>query len=341
MGEADLEAVPEAQRALARAALAGAFGRAPDGPLVPVLGGASGALAYRVEVGGRAYLLRLEPPRNALRNPHHYACLRAAAEAGVAPRVHWVDAEQGAAVMDFVAQRPLQGHPGGAAGLAGAMGALLRRLQGSPPFPAFGGGHLELIARMLDAVHRSALFAPGLLEPHREGFARIRAAYAWHESALVSSHNDPNPRNVLFDGERLWLVDWETAYRNDPLTDVAIATLELAGTPELRDALVRAWLGRAADRALLARLELMRALARLYYAGTILARFAAAPLRAAPDADLKALSPAELGAAVASGRLAVGSPEMMYALGKLVLAQFLDDLRAPGFEESLAIARAG
>jgi hypothetical protein len=40
--------------------------------------------------------------------------------------------------------------------------------------------------------------------------------------APVSSHNDPVPANILFDGRRPWLIDWEWAYRNDPLVDVAI-----------------------------------------------------------------------------------------------------------------------
>jgi len=65
------------------------------------------------------------------------------------------------------------------------------------------------------------------LDPHLEGFETIRAAYPWDASALVSSHNDPNPRNILFDGQRLWLVDWELRFRNDPLTDIAILMQEL------------------------------------------------------------------------------------------------------------------
>jgi thiamine kinase-like enzyme len=42
------------------------------------------------------------------------------------------------------------------------------------------------------------------------------------QQGWVSSHNDSIPSNILFDGDRLWLIDWESAYRNDPLVDVAI-----------------------------------------------------------------------------------------------------------------------
>lgn len=97
---------------------------------------------------------------------------------------------------------------------------------------------------MLNLVRDGGLFAPGVLDGHVTGLARIRAEYPW-SAAQVSAHNDINPRNVLFDGERLWLVDWELAFRNDPLADARLTALtpdefraaitrgELRGTPEL------------------------------------------------------------------------------------------------------------
>src|SRR5258706_15923009 len=118
---------------------------------------------------------------------------------------------------------------------------------------------------MLAYERGSGLFAAGLLAPHAAGYEHIRAAYAWDASSLVSSHNDPNPRNIIFDGDRLWLVDWETAFRNDPLTDVAILADNFAPTPDLEDVLLQAWFGGAPDRHLRARLILMRQLTRLYY----------------------------------------------------------------------------
>jgi aminoglycoside phosphotransferase (APT) family kinase protein len=76
-------------------------------------------------------------------------------------------------------------------------------------------------------VCRTGLFAPGVLDAYTEHLARIREIYVWDSEKSVSSHNDPLPNNILFDGERLWMIDWESAYRNDPLVDVAI--VEFAG----------------------------------------------------------------------------------------------------------------
>ena len=51
------------------------------------------------------------------------------------------------------------------------------------------------------------------------------------------------------------VIDWETAYRNDPVVDIAIMTMYVANTPELQEALIRAWLGRPSDELLRARLD--------------------------------------------------------------------------------------
>jgi aminoglycoside phosphotransferase (APT) family kinase protein len=333
------EPIPTSHHEVARTALTSVFGGALISALQPVGGGASGALVYRVDVAGRPYLMRLETRRGPLRNPHQYVCMQTAAESGIAPPLHHADSETGVAIMDFLQQRPLQEYPGGTVGLARDLGGLVARLQATPAFP-YLVDYLSALDRMLGYVRRSNVFAPGLLDRHQEGFERIREAYPWDVASLVSSHNDPNPRNIIFDGDRLWIVDWETAYRNDVLTDVAILVDNFAPTPELEDILLQAWFGCAPDRPLRARLMLMRLLTRLYYAALGFSFFAATP-RTAPDADLTAPTPDEFRAAIASGRFTPTGPETRYVLGKMFLAGFLSGLADPRFEEALVVARKG
>jgi phosphotransferase family enzyme len=333
-----LEIIPADRREIAASAISAAFGSRLTA-LQPVYGGASGALLYRIEAAGQSYLLRMETRRSPLRNPHQYACMQIAADAGIAPPLHYVDDATGISIMDFISPRPLREYPGGPVQLTQDLGGLVRKLQATSPFPELHN-YLAILSRLLGYVRNSGLFAAGLLDPHAAGFERIREVYRWDPSALVSSHNDPNPRNIIFDGERLWLVDWETAYRNDPLTDVAIVAENFAATPELENALLEAWMGHAPDRALRARFTLMRVLTRLYYAGLMLSISAAAP-RSDPDTDLSAPTPEEFHAEVADGRVKAGAPETMYTLGKMLLAGFLTGLSAPSFEEAVAIVRQG
>ena len=335
-----LEAIPEDRRDAAADALAAVCGARID-DLTPVSGGASGALIYRAEAGGRPWVLRLEAmPGNGFRDlPRGYACMQAAADAGVAPRLHHADADQGVAVMDFIASRPLAEFPGGPRALVSALGAFAARVHAiEPAFAPPRADYPVMVDFMMGGLRRSGLFRDGLLDPHAEGLARVRAAYRF-DGPAVSCHNDPNRQNVLYDGERLWLVDWELAFRNDPLIDVAILAENFAPTPEGAEALLRAWLGREPDRAVRARLVLARQLARAFYACVLLSGFAASP-PAEPD-DLAAPTVEEFTKAVAVGRLTPASSGVIYTLGKMMLAGFLAALSTPEFEAALAVAEGG
>lgn len=313
MATGPLSAVPEAHRETVRSALVGAFGATTPEAVTALAVGASAGAILRVETGGRSYLLRVEGPRSPLRYPGQYEALRTAAEAELAPCVHYIDEVAGVAVTDFIETRPLRDFPGGPRALVQVMAELLRRLHGLPAFPAFVP-YAETVARLLVHVRRTGLFAPGLLDRHVEHLEELCAAYDWEPSQAVSCHNDSLPANILFDGKRLWLVDWESAYPNDPLVDVAIQLDNLARGPELEEMLLRAWLGRAADATVRARLVQARALNRLYYAGVLLSASATRP-RAAPDDDLA---------------VPAGAPLTAHNRGKLYLRAFLTGEAVPG-----------
>jgi thiamine kinase-like enzyme len=301
------------------AALKAAFGPAQI-ETRPLSGGASSALIYRVDSGGRSYLLRVEGARSPLRNPYQYISMRIAAEAGLAPKLHYLDDVNGVVITDFIEQQPLRSYPGGPHALAQALGELLARLQATPIFPEFVD-YPDIVARLFAHVRSTGLFADGLLDAHVEHLARITERLGWDRAKSVSSHNDVNPRNILFDGARLWLIDWESAYRNDPLVDAAILLDNLAPSPELAAVLLRAWLGRAPDAA---RLADIRALTRLYYAGVLLSASATFP-RERPDGDLAAPTPREFEVELRVGR----TPETIHRFGKMYLAAFLSGDAVP------------
>src|SRR6185369_8347917 len=247
-----------------RSALATVFGRARIGPIVALTGGATTASVYRIEVGERRYLLRTEGQPSPLRNPHQYVSMRIAAEAGIAPKILYVDEAARIVVTDFIEQVALEAYPGGPPALARALGELLARVQATEVFPYFVE-YPDIVARLFAHVRRTGLFAGGVLDQHVERLELLRGAYRASSSRSVSSHNDVVPNNILFDGRRLWLIDWESAYCNDPLVDVAIVLDGIARSPELEEVLLRAWLGRTPDESIRARLDVVRAITRLYY----------------------------------------------------------------------------
>jgi aminoglycoside phosphotransferase (APT) family kinase protein len=335
-----LAMIPAARREAVHAALRLAFGSLPKIDLQPIKGGVSGALIFRFDVHQHAHVLRLEPERVALPDRQRgFTCMTAAAAAGAAPPVQFTDAATGVAIMDFIAGRPLSEHPGGPIGMVRALGALIARVQATPPFPTLGD-YRDIVAYLLNKLSQTGFLTPGQFELLAEGLARIRAALPWDAPSSVSSHNDPNPRNILFDGERVWLVDWEMGFRNDPLVDVAILTTDLAETPGLEEALLQAAFNATPDRALRARLGIIRLLTRLFY-GCVVLDSLIGTLTSAPDVAFATVSPAAFRLAVANGRLASGTPDVAYAFARMSLTAFGDGLAAPGFSEMLKATEQG
>jgi aminoglycoside phosphotransferase (APT) family kinase protein len=325
-----LEGIPGAQGDVARQALKDAFGVRPIEAISPATGGITTALALRVQVDGRAYLLRVEGEPSPLRNPYQYASMRIAADAGIAPEIRHMDESARVVVMDFIEARPLHDYPGGTHGLAQAIGELLRHLQATPLFPHFVD-YPDFVGRLFNHVRRTGLFAAGLLDIHVERLERIRQSYYSGLDRLVSSHNDAHSGNLLFDGRRLWLIDWESAYRNDPLVDLATMIDSFGSSPELETILVKTWLGRAPDHVFLERLATVRALTRLYFAGVFLSGSAASRTRTAPDTDLSVPTLEAFDKSVRDGALGTRPSERMHTLGKMYLASFLSGDAVPGF----------
>ncbi len=338
------ELIPGARRDAVRDAFKAAFGTDIAHDLQPLRGGVSGALICRCSVQGRRYVLRVEPERTALHDRERgYACMTAAAAVGAAPRLHYGDPGAGVAIMDFVAGRPLATHPGGPTGAAQALGELIARIQATPPFPApspGAGDYPDVLVDMLAGLRESGLVAAEEVEPLAQGLARIRAALPWNASLMVSTHNDPNPRNILFDGQRVWLVDWELAFLNDPLVDVAILTTDLVEAPDLQEVLLRAALGAVPDRAVHARLGVIRLLTRLFYGCVVLDGLGPAA-RSIAALGLPTFTPAGFRRAVAEGQLGSGTPEAAYAFARMSLAAFRQEVATPGVSEALRIVAQG
>jgi aminoglycoside phosphotransferase (APT) family kinase protein len=213
--------------------------RGPTTTITRVGQGWSGAGVYRVDAAGQAYALKVAPaddPIDAWRRG--LRVLELAANAGIAPRILHADEEQRAVVSAFVVDRgffPLFATARERA--IALLGDVLRRAH-ELPLPADPGtNHAR---DLLVAV------APGLADvPAYEVIRRVLdESPPATDRAPVLSHNDVNPTNLVFDGERLLLLDWDAAGANDPLYDLGTAAVFL----RLDDAGCRALIA-AHDRA--------------------------------------------------------------------------------------------
>lgn len=190
--------------------------------------GLSGAGVYRVESGGQVYVLKVAAetePLDAWRR--RLAMQRLAAEAGLAPRVVHHDETRRAVVTEHVTDRGFMarlGDPRTRGAAIDLLGQTLRRVHALPlPEGAAGQDPRETFAPVWAGLADFPLpmFA-------RAAIDRVRAEPPPpSDRPLVFSHNDPNPSNLVFDGERLLLLDWDAAGPNDPFFDLAAVALFL------------------------------------------------------------------------------------------------------------------
>lgn len=192
-----------------------------------VSAGLSGAGVYRVEASGRAYVLKVSDPAEPIDAWRRTLQIRQlASEAGVAPRVVHVDEVQRAVLSLFVEDRAFAAFyhtPDSSNAALALLARTLRRVHDLP---------LPRDANAGDPRHHLAHVWSGALAGFRvPQFAEtvIRGLLSHDppapERAPALCHNDLNPSNLVFDGENILLLDWETAGPNDPLYDLATVSM--------------------------------------------------------------------------------------------------------------------
>jgi len=225
--------------------------------LTPLHGGLSNASFLARDLSG-SYVARFgqDFPFHYVSRVHEAAASRWAAEAGIAPRLHF--AGQGCLVSAFIDGRTLDADELAArradaqALIARVHRDLKRRARGDAPFfwPfAVLRGYEDALLR---AKHPIAPELPRLLSI----VDSCEAAQA--PMPIVFGHHDLLPANFLDDGKRLWLVDWEYAGLGTPMFDLANFAVN-AGLDEAGGhALLSDYFGRPADNALWRAFRAMR-----------------------------------------------------------------------------------
>ena len=224
--------------------------------------------AFRIIVRGSAYLLRINTRPGDMRR--HFTCMQAAADAGLAPRVRYANAEDRISITDFVEAVPLP-----APDALVRIPRVLRALHALPPFPGapFNTTCTFLLNQgpALDGFLQK-FRASSILPENETGellarYQQVAAVYSRLDAALAPGHNDLfKPDNMLFDGNRLWLVDWEAAFQNDRYADLAVVANMIVTNESEETTYLGEYFGEPPNEYQRARFYLTRQLAHMFYA---------------------------------------------------------------------------
>ena len=178
--------------------------------------GLSGAAVYDVATDAGEFVVRVLASSNHEQWHRYITKLRVVADAGIAPPLAWVDEGERATVSPKIeaqlstALADPVARPQAIASVVDTL-ARLHRL----PAEAFGSADPVAMARLLwdDQVAK-----PGFPAWALPAVGRIDSATALLDAdpRRAPGHNDMNPTNVLWDGSRVWLVDWDSGVLAHP-----------------------------------------------------------------------------------------------------------------------------
>ena len=179
---------------------------------------------------------------------------RAAAAAGVGPKVVDHDPASGALALEWIDGRTMSNAAFAEPGTPARIAEALRRLHAGPRFLT-DFNMFRLTEFYLRVVRERTIRIPdGYLE-RMPLVARIEAALAVHPLPTVPCHNDLLAENYLDDGSRLWIIDYEYSGNNDPTFELGNTAQELGFDAARQEELCAGYFGEATP-ALLARMRL-------------------------------------------------------------------------------------
>jgi thiamine kinase-like enzyme len=252
--------IPEEKKAAVKQALQVAFGVSKFDDISLLTEGLSSALIFKITLLDKPYLLRIIMSTDEVADPAHwYDCMTSAANAGLAPRVWYTNTDDRVSITDFVEKRAF---PISEARVK--LPELLKRLHSLPPFPA-RLNYLERMDGFVQNFRASKILPESMTDEIFRRYEDIKSVYPRNTDELVSCHNDLKPENMLYDGERPWLVEWEAAFLNDPYMDLSVVANFVVLSDDDEKDYLKTYLGREATEYDHARFFLMRQMLHLFY----------------------------------------------------------------------------
>jgi len=146
------------------------------------------------------------------------------------------------------------------------------------------------------------------------------------------------PENILFDGDRVWLVDWEAGFRNDRYVDLAVVANFVITNDAEEEAYLRAYFGEAAGDYRRARLYLMRQLLHMFYPAVL---FMFSLRDNAVHSKEKVPDFRDFHNRIWAGELILAADEARLQYARVHIKQNLENLGAARFQDALRLISHG
>ena len=281
--------------------------------------GLSGAEVHGVATDTGDYVLRIVPMMDPDVWARELVVRRLTSDAGIAPALEWVDEARGATLMQRIGGRGFIVALADPAERSRALDSVARVLAKLHALPGEGLVPADPIAFARQSW-RAQSRRPGFPAWAEPAFAHLERAEPLlaHDGRRTPSHNDLNPANVLWDGERAWLVDWEQSGLTHPYYDIAALSTMLIMDEETGLRLLAVQEGTPLSPGQAETFVALRRVAMVFY-GTIFLSLASNLSAHVPSAIGDVPSMGEFYARLGSGALSLRTPEGQAVFGAVML----------------------
>ncbi len=231
----------------------------PSGTPEP-LGGGMTNLNYRIRLGGAEYVVRVTSPESAhleIERTAEHAASQMAAGLGLGPQVAAFLPEIGCLVTHFIPGRPVPPEELREPGMLAQVARAVRSFNEGPPIPSSFSPFRVVESYAATATARGATL-PADYPPALRVAGEIESVLQGPEHRPVPCHNDLLNANMIHDGSRIRLVDWEYAGMGDRYFDLGNLSINNGLVEADDERLLAAYFGEPCTPRRFACLRLMR-----------------------------------------------------------------------------------
>jgi hypothetical protein len=293
--------------------------------------GLSAAKVYKIAVNDKYYVLKADPAEVI----HDHSCMEVAAEAGLAPPIHHINKRTGITITGYIQHTPLQNAFQSPEVLLMELTKTIRAIHELPTFSK-ESSLLDTVDGLVSEFKSSQMLTGPAFDACFAYYEVIKAHYPWYDTDKVSSHNDLNPNNMVFDGAKIWIIDWDAAFRNDRYVDLAITANFFAVADQKEHIMLKTYFGDDLEEYHKARFFIMRQICRIVYA-MLMFRLANASggSEAIHDQDMQEATLTAIRKQLAHGELNLAEYKGQLLFGKAMLNEALSNMRSDRFDQSI------
>ncbi len=313
-----------------------AFGINKPDSVEVLKGGRSQAKLYKLLINNKYYVVRFINGGLKEREKE-IKCMTIAAKAGIAPYVYYANTSDGVIVMDFIKNKQLTKTELSNPKIIIKLATLLRAIHDAPSFGKAKSSNISDVLRQSEGKWEWRQEA-SLIREGKKKLNSIKAIESLISKNEIkrSCHNDLNSKNVLYDGKRFWVIDWEYASYGDPFLDVATASNFWIFNHSLEELYLHTYFNKAPSAEELAHYFVMKQVSRYVY-GIVL-------MKRAKNLGAKPLSQNEVDKIdlqcvyeqIRAGQLKLNNPNHLEIFGAALLKEGLINMETDVFKRSLS-----